>query len=101
MTTRRTCSVAQSEYKLRGLIGQHAGAGWNDQLDSVLYLAFPFRPVVTFVSIIFPLKRLEITEIVSTTRSNRFNVVNFPSPLRRDITVLASLHRRTAYILSK
>jgi hypothetical protein len=45
-------------------------------------LALPVRPIVTLVTVVFPLKGLEVCEVVRATFGDRLHVVDLPTVIR-------------------
>jgi len=63
-------------------------------------LAIEARIVVAFVPVVFPLQRLQIAEIVSSTLCNGLDVIDFPPQLFR-FSVPAPLHTCSADIFAE
>lgn len=54
---------------------------------------------VAFRAVVFPLKRLEIGQIVRTSFCNRFNVVNFPTVLGICVAMVRKFHWFSALVI--
>ena len=60
--------------------------------------ARPVRPVVGLVTVVPPLKRLKVGEVVAAPRCNGPFVVDFPAVPGRSVAVLIALHQRAASV---
>lgn len=89
-----TCSASET----RPTMVEPSAFPWVD--DLILDFTVPIRVIVGFMSVVLPLERLEIAQIVYSTLGNGLDMVDLPTPLL-SFAVLASLHTRAAFVLSE
>jgi hypothetical protein len=73
----------------------------NRLLLSSFRSARPIRPIVRFVAVVFPLKRLQVVQAVTSTSGHRHDVVNLPARSAfHSVAILPVVYPRSALVFA-